>query len=401
MKNTAVTKSSVWSKTGVLGLYRRDSGVFYSRYSLNGSNTFRSLDTDVLTIAKLKHSQRMADVEKSRQSGRTITSDCRTVGALARELEREVASLSADESTKANYAVWIGRLKDNWPGDFETTSIRSVTPSYIVALRDRLSGKGHTVANTRQVKSGYRPASVNQSLKVLRKMLDFAVRRHALAANPFDQPGVIRTSLYLPADTRRPIIPSNADMDRIFAEMERIPNEETTPPERLGLLTKYAAEAAEHARFLAYSGLRLQEANAATLADDHGMTFAVRGTKTATSFRTIPVVPAFRTLLDALKTRKIGGRFLDAVTSRRPLMLACKRLGLPVLRHHDLRHYFATGCIESGVDIPTVADWLGHADGGALLLKTYRHLRDKHSLAMAKTVNFSPSAGPTAQSSVA
>jgi hypothetical protein len=32
-------------------------------------------------------------------------------------------------------------------------------------------------------------------------------------------------------------------------------------------------------------------------------------------------------------------------------------VGLSKLTHHDLRHLFATRCIESGVDIPTVARW--------------------------------------------
>jgi len=35
-----------------------------------------------------------------------------------------------------------------------------------------------------------------------------------------------------------------------------------------------------------------------------------------------------------------------------------------------LRHLFATRCIESGVDIPTVSRWLGHKDGGALAMKS-------------------------------
>ncbi len=52
--------------------------------------------------------------------------------------------------------------------------------------------------------------------------------------------------------------------------------------------------------------------------------------------------------------------------------------------HHDLRHLFATTCIEAGVDIPTVSRRLGHKDGGALTMKTYGHLRDEHSTAAAK-----------------
>jgi integrase len=54
----------------------------------------------------------------------------------------------------------------------------------------------------------------------------------------------------------------------------------------------------------------------------------------------------------------------------------------------DLRHLFATRCIESGVDIPTVSRWLGHQDGGALCMKTYGHLRDEHSTNEARKVTF-------------
>jgi integrase len=67
---------------------------------------------------------------------------------------------------------------------------------------------------------------------------------------------------------------------------------------------------------------------------------------------------------------------------------ACKRLGISHITHHDLRHLFATTCIESGVDIPTVSRWLGHKDGGALAMKVYGHLRDQHSVNMAQRVSF-------------
>ena len=68
---------------------------------------------------------------------------------------------------------------------------------------------------------------------------------------------------------------------------------------------------------------------------------------------------------------------------------AAKAVGMERITHHDLRHLFATRCIESGVDIPTVARWLGHKDGGALAMRVYGHLRDQHSAAMAQRVTFS------------
>jgi integrase len=67
---------------------------------------------------------------------------------------------------------------------------------------------------------------------------------------------------------------------------------------------------------------------------------------------------------------------------------ACKKVGIARFTHHDLRNLFPTRCIESGVDIPTVSRWLGHKDGGALAMKVYGHLRDQHSVSMARQVSF-------------
>jgi integrase len=65
---------------------------------------------------------------------------------------------------------------------------------------------------------------------------------------------------------------------------------------------------------------------------------------------------------------------------------ACARLGIDHLRVHDCRHVFATRCIEFGVDLPTLASWLGHKDGGVLCAQCYGHLCIKHSTAMAGKV---------------
>ena len=64
-----------WRKTAVQGLYEsRPAGLpeavrgkFYSRSSVNGKPTFRSLESGVYEHAKIKHAKRMADVEKDRQ----------------------------------------------------------------------------------------------------------------------------------------------------------------------------------------------------------------------------------------------------------------------------------------------------------------------------------------------
>jgi integrase len=75
-------------------------------------------------------------------------------------------------------------------------------------------------------------------------------------------------------------------------------------------------------------------------------------------------------------------------SAKKFLATACRRLDYPHFTHHDLRHFFATTYIESGVDIPTVSRWLGHKDGGALAMRVYEQLRQEHSHLAAARVAF-------------
>src|SRR6266853_2265194 len=68
-------------------------------------------------------------------------------------------------------------------------------------------------------------------------------------------------------------------------------------------------------------------------------------------------------------------RLMTVMECPETLARCCKAAGCQKLTHHDLRHFFATRLIEMGIDSPTVAKLLGHADGGALAMKVYGHLR--------------------------
>jgi integrase len=110
------------------------------------------------------------------------------------------------------------------------------------------------------------------------------------------------------------------------------------------------------------------------------------------------MIPEMRRLLERLRAQRpetTASQKIMAVSGcNGSLRNACQRLGIPRITHHDLRHLFATTCIESGVDIPTVARWLGHQDGGALAMKVYGHLRNEHSANMAKRVSFDATPQP-------
>ncbi len=161
-------------------------------------------------------------------------------------------------------------------------------------------------------------------------------------------------------------------------------------------------ECADFARFLAFSGCRLSEARQATWADvDFGRGLLtvhnakVRRARNWTPTRKVPIIPDMRKLLERLHTRwsKPDNQICKVGECEKSLARACKEIRIPKLTHHDLRHLFATRCIEAGVDIPTVSRWLGHSDGGALAMRVYGHLREQHSTAMAQKVTFSTQEG--------
>jgi len=84
--------------------------------------------------------------------------------------------------------------------------------------------------------------------------------------------------------------------------------------------------------------------------------------------RQVPIIPAMRRLLEDLRNnpravrdvKRLNANFVLAVTEcQKAIDAVCAKLGIKRAVHHDLRHLFATACIESGIDIPTVAKWLG------------------------------------------
>lgn len=63
---------------------------------------------------------------------------------------------------------------------------------------------------------------------------------------------------------------------------------------------------------------------------------------------------------------------------------ALERLGIPHVRWHDLRHFYASVCASKGIDIYDVSVWLGHANV-SITQSTYVHLfKRSHSDAMSR-----------------
>lgn len=403
MNDTTPEKSQTWVKMDREGLYlHAPSGAYYQRYRLHRKQRLKALGTKVLTAARIKSREFMSDIEKARATERPAP-DIETMGDCDRLLRSQLKDSRQTDRTKKNYCDQLDAVAKWWPlGSYESTRPAAVTHGVLVQLRSALLQARWKVHNTRKTKYGYSNAHVNQCLSRLGNVLEIARLKGLCTSDPFAQVTGLQGPVLLPVLSRKPDLPAKADMDRLFAEMARVvsgPNEESA-------FTKWrsdrAIEASEHARFMAYSGMRQQEANRMTWDDVLANHLRVRGivtgadgrtkrqTKTEAGHRRVPIVAAMRTLLAEIRARRPGatGRILVPHSSLNAIGAACKRLGQPRLKQHDLRHYFATVCIEAGVDLPTLSRWLGHNDGGVLCQKTYGHLRDEHSLASAAKVTF-------------
>ena len=147
------------------------------------------------------------------------------------------------------------------------------------------------------------------------------------------------------------------------------------------------SQAALVVNFLAHTGLRIKEARLLRWSDvgADGILLPGEFSKNGRP-RFIPFVNGVAGVLARLRSVSRGVRVLPQASVKTSLARACRVTGTPHLSHHDFRHLFATRCIESGVDLPTAARWLGHRDGGALLGRIYFHLADAHSRQMAGKV---------------
>lgn len=113
--------------------------------------------------------------------------------------------------------------------------------------------------------------------------------------------------------------------------------------------------------FYLLSGCRCQEALSLLWQDideKQGRIF-IRGTKTENAERYIPLFPKLAELLKEIpKTdEKVFPYTLRAVTWH---FKRIRKASGFWFRIHDLRHTFATRCLESGITTKTVSKWLGH-----------------------------------------
>jgi integrase len=158
-------------------------------------------------------------------------------------------------------------------------------------------------------------------------------------------------------------------------------------------------EAPPFIEFLAYTGMRLEEALSVQWRhiDFTKGSILITGGEVGTKNHSQRSIPLFDPARALLKRMREGKEIVPTATlfthrsSKTALQHASAAIGLPEgehFCHHDMRHFFCSNAIELNIPDHVIAAWLGHRDGGILVRKTYGHLRESHATEMARLMKF-------------
>lgn len=232
------------------------------------------------------------------------------------------------------------------------------------------------LARWRHANASKSPPHANACLLALRRLFRLAWQRGALAGPP---------------------VADHLDRKRGGSSRRQVPTDEEFKRVLQALADNRFNPRRHAARDLvlamAYSGGRVSEVTQLR-PDDVDLRrgtihFRVETVKGARQERWVPIFDSTRAFWADLVSRAKRGRLLESTSCRASLREACRRAGVARMGHHSLRHLFATRALEcTGGDVKAVATWLGHRDGGALLLKTYTHARQQALAAAAAKVQF-------------
>jgi len=312
------------------------------------------------------------------------TTDRALAGRRLSEFQEKAARLTTGESGRISFADLSQRWLEVMAGSMKHSShfrlsgvIKKLNEFFgPVLVRGIAKGLVEKWAIKRNQELAAR--TFNYEKETLVRILDYAMRDGLIMDNP------ARIIKRRKQPKQKVVIPTKAQFKALI---EAIQN-----------LTAHAHEAALLCEFLAYSGCRRGEAIEMRWEDvsfdlkQFTVTGGEYGTKNH-EVRTVPLFPALEAFL--LKLRDLlpqkpqpSDRLFSIRSAKKAMISACRNAGLPHFTHHHLRHFFCSNAIEAGVDFKAIAGWLGHKDGGLLAAKTYGHLRDEHSAAMAKRMTF-------------
>lgn len=346
--NLAHSRAGEFRKVGE-NLYRySSSGVYYARFRNRGKSIHRSLQTTDRELAKRRLQE---EIDKAAKVDLKLSK--LTLAELLRQYEEKIAQYAA--KTTATRRSILKIFKDTWPHGLEVP-IKNVSAGQLELW---LAGRRPNIRNS----------TFNEYARFVRHLFELAVKLRALPASPAE---AIRG---LKVETPIRLTPTWEQFQKIVESI------------RSQKFSDTGDDSADLVEFMGLAGVGTAEC--ANMDGEHinfaanRITLYRKKTDTGYSIPIYPQVLPFLRHLEAKHQIVTGQPVFRVKDPKKALGAACKRLGFLNFSPRSLRRCFITRCIELGIDFKTIAAWQGHRDGGVLIARTYSHLRNEHSDAMA------------------
>jgi integrase len=354
--NTATDEPSknslAWEAVETNLIRYRANGIYYAKFKLHGRKTKVSLETDKLAEARRKLSAMLSKVRAGISKGKSSLTMLSLIEEWKAWIKRKVQAPRTTEARLDNLRV----IKLTWP-NIESARFSQITRYDIESWRDSMV-----------TTHGYSHSQANQCLGTLKQIFRIAEDKGMLLG---DAP-TTRVKQLRPV-SRKIHLPSKEVFERLRNRVY-----ENSP------------QGGKLFDFLRMTGARIDSARHVKWSDVDWDKGVLHFQKAKRGGYTVELFKPLREFLTEIRPphAKESDNIFHIESIKKVLHTSCVRLGIkPAISHHSLRHWFATRCIERGVDIPTVSRWLGHRDGGALALRVYGHLRQEHSKQMAELLN--------------
>src|SRR5438105_3269047 len=231
MKPQNSESTSLWTKAPVANLVRYEpSGIYFVRAKVHGKLIRKSLDTNVLSVAKLRLADVLDTEHKAIAASNTKIIGKMTFGeALALFEERQKTSTEIKEGSKEYNQRCAEALLRTWKG-LKEADIKRITKQDCLNWRAEFGAR-------------YSATVVNGTLSILRRVFDIALEIGVRYDNPARAKEVRRARVRR-KELRLP------EPDQFLALVKEVRNARRE-------FTKHCAEAME---FFAYAGPSLKEA---------------------------------------------------------------------------------------------------------------------------------------------
>ncbi len=329
------------------GLYRHRSGSYYAVFRSGGRLVWKRLKAVERGAARTEMAEALNGAVAS-----LPTSNRRLTLSELVELHRQ-NPLGLAPSTLKIRQYLLKRFVEGWPN--ANAEVASVSTLQVMLWLSQ-----------QRKENGVSVQAVNNYIRALRGLFKLAVDAGAVASSPLATIKVTR----------------GEDPER------RTPDWETAKRLVAAVVRPRSRELLE---FMLYAGLGQAEVGN-LMGEDFDFVrqeISIKRQKTGRRFR-IPMYPALKPILERLREEKRTQPELPVFKLRNAgdaLQAACIRLGLPHYSPRALRRCFIVHCLEKGVDPRLVAQWQGHQDNGALILKVYgRFINGDHAKQMAAMV---------------